>query len=182
MAKKTIKASAELKVENKEQLVSFIDNFAAFHRAKEILDKKVKDFQTKLAPLIRMFYSIENGESQAKTPSECRIAETDLARVSVTSPFILKDGEKIPEQFKTGESTVITDMTKALEVIKEHAPELLGTAKSYDLRAYWESLDKAKMHEKFDIGTPTVKCKVKGKLTTKEISAVEKEIETKEKR
>lgn len=173
MAKKTnIKAQGELKVETKEQLFLVIDQFAVFHRAKEILDRKVKDFQSKLSPLIRMFFPIENGESQAKNPSECRIAETDLVRVSVTSPFNLKEGEKIPEQFKTGETTTITDTEKAIEVLREHAPELLETVSTYDIRAYWLSLATKDMHEKFNLGNPTVKCKVKGQLTERDIITI----------
>ena len=178
MAKKIVKENVEPKVENREQLLRMIDSFAVLHRANELFDKRVSEFRARLAPLVRKFFPVENGESQAKSPSENRIAETDFARVSVTSPFKLKEGEKVPEAFKGAEVTVITNTEEAIKVLRKYTPELLQQVASYDVRAYWLSLDKATMHTKFEIGTPTLKCKVKGKLGAKEIAAVEKEIET----
>lgn len=160
----SVKATGKKKVTSKKQLIGLANEFATYHRAYELLGKKVKTMQAVLAPLIRMFVPIENSKSQAKTPSELRILETDIIRLAVTTPFAQNPDTVIPDEFKTGDAEVINDQEKAKAVLRKHAPELLSTVPLYNARDYWESLSTEARKEQFKQGKSTVKGKVKGKL------------------
>jgi len=163
-----VKAEAKQKpISNKQELIVAAREFAVYHRAHELLAKKVKAMQTMLAPLVRKFVPLENQKSQAKNPSEVRILDDDLIRIAVTTPFNLNPDTKIPAKFKTGEVEVINDQEKAKEVLRKHAPELLSTVPQYNARDYWESLSTEARKEKFSQGNHTLKAKVKGKIPKK---------------
>jgi len=160
----SVKATGKKKISSKKELESYAGEFAVFHRAYELLGKKVKAMQATLGPMIRMFQPIENSKSQAKNPSEVRILETDVIRLAVTTAFSQNPDTVIPDDFKEGESEVINDQEKAKEVLRKHAPELLSTVPLYNARDYWDSLTTELRKEKFTQGKSTVKAKVKGKL------------------
>jgi len=151
---------------NKEDLVKQIDTeLAPLYVLQGIVEAKYTAVKDKVAPLIKMFFPIENVKRvQTKTPAETRIAETTVARVAVTSQFALKEGEKIPAKFKTGEVKFIKDNVKALEVLQKKAPELIATVPVYDERAYWESLTTEERKEKFVAKTPSLKVTIKGEV------------------
>jgi len=163
MANVTAIAEAK-KISNKKELIEFADEFATYHRAAELLTKKVKVMQAQLAPLVRKFVSIQNQKSQAVNPSEVRILETEIIRLAVTTPFTQNPDTVISEEFKTGDSEFINDQEKAKAVLRKHAPELLSTVPLYNARDYWESLPTEARKEQFSQGKSTVKGKVKGKL------------------
>jgi len=163
----SVKATGKKKISSKKELESYAGEFAVFHRAYELLGKKVKAMQATLGPMIRMFQPIENSKSQAKNPSEVRILETDVIRLAVTTAFSQNPDTVIPDDFKEGESEVINDQEKAKEVLRKHAPELLSTVPQYNARDYWESLSTEARKEKFSQGNHTLKAKVKGKIPKK---------------